>query len=163
MKSWSLTGDKGWKQCAADRIVSSFRIVPPQTGLLLVCTMTCQGMGVGAISPPTIRLPFLIQEGIFANPSPRKKYAKFVEVYWLRIGLSIYLGPDMKSTLFLIHNLLVGQSFILHVWESLTSPKQDPPFFSGTIFDLVRIFVPLPQVLEHESQFDQFDHVQSTI
>ena len=70
---WSM------KQWAADRIVSSSRIVPPQNEfvpklLKLTRTWTCQGMGDGAIKPPTILpLPFIaffIHVGIFEQVCP---------------------------------------------------------------------------------------------
>ena len=73
------------KQWAADRIVSSSRIVPPQNPFLpkllkLTRTWTCQGMGDGAIKPPTI-LPlsaFFIHVGMFEQvcPEPIGKFKK---------------------------------------------------------------------------------------
>ena len=71
---------RSMKQWAADRIVSSSRIVPPQSMVVpkllkLALTLTCQGMGDGAIKPPTI-LPsefialFFIHVGMFEQVCP---------------------------------------------------------------------------------------------
>ena len=56
------------------------------------------------------------------------------------------------------------QSMIGNIWQLVDSdacPMQSFPPCNGPDLDLVRVFLPLPQIFEHDVQVPQFSHVQS--
>ena len=56
------------------------------------------------------------------------------------------------------------QSMIGNIWQlvdSDASPMQSFPPCNGPDLDLVRVFLPLPQIFEHDVQVPQISHVQS--
>ena len=54
-------------QCAAVNMVQESRIVPPQNWILPDNMATCQGIILGAATPPTIRSAFCIKVGTEAE------------------------------------------------------------------------------------------------
>ena len=54
-------------QCAAVNMVQESRIVPPQNWILPDNMATCQGIILGAATPPTIRSAFRIKLGTEAE------------------------------------------------------------------------------------------------
>ena len=51
-----------------------------------------------------------------------------------------------------------GQPWLLQDLDLSFEPEQVPPLFSSTVLDLVDVWVPPPQVLEHDPHDPQFDH-----
>ena len=51
-----------------------------------------------------------------------------------------------------------GQPWLLQDLDLSLKAEQVPPLVSCTVFVLVDVWVPPPQVLEHDRHADQFDH-----